>query len=225
MILFSCQRKNLFNYLAMHILNPKVDHYLSAGCGRCSLANTPQCKVHRWPEELELLRSIALECGLKEDLKWSMPCYTYENNNIVMVAAFNEHAVLSFFKGALLKDAHGILSKPGDNTQAARQARFTDTASVKTLEPVLKAYILEAIEVEKAGTKVQFKKADEYDIPEELQQKFGENPALKTAFYALTPGRQRAYLLHFAAPKQSQTRSARIEKYMQHILDGKGLYD
>lgn len=209
----------------MNLMNPDVDHYLAVGCGRCSLVGTPQCKVHNWPQELALLRAILLDCELTEAVKWSMPCYTYEDSNIVMMSAFKEYCALSFFKGALLKDAAGILAKPGENSQASRVIKFTSVDEIIAMEPVIKAYINEAIEVEKAGLKVALKETADYDIPEEFQTKLDENPDLKAAFEALTPGRQRGYLLYFAGAKQSKTRAARVEKYMQKILDGKGFYD
>ena len=186
---------------------------------------TSDCKVHRWPEELAKLRKIVLDCGLTEELKWGIPCYTYNKSNVATVSAFNEYCSISFFKDALLKDAHRILEKPGKNTQAARLVRFTNVQEIVEIETVLKDYIFEAIEVEKAGLKVDFKKNTEFTIPEELQNKFDEIPALKTAFDALTPGRQRAYILYFSAPKQSKTRESRVEKCMQQILNGKGLND
>jgi uncharacterized protein YdeI (YjbR/CyaY-like superfamily) len=208
----------------MKTLNPKVDAYLSIGCMRCPNGATPNCKVHTWPEELKKLRSIILDCGLTEDLKWGMPCYTSQNRNIVLLAAFKEYCSLGFFNGALLKDPNGLLIKPGENTQAGRQFRFTNVQQIIEIEPTLKAYIREAIEVEKAGLKVPLKKHPE-PIPEELQNKLDKIPAFKAAFAALTPGRQRAYILHFSAPKQSQTRQSRIEKCMPQILKGKGLHD
>lgn len=209
----------------MNKRNPKVDAYFTAGCGRCQLVNTPECKVHNWDAELEKLREIILECGLTEELKWNHPVYTSQKNNIVLIGAFNENCVISFFKGALLKDANKILQKPGENTQAGRVVRFTGVRKIVELENVLKDYIFEAIEIEKAGLKVEFKKTSEYEIPEELQNKLEENPALKTAFEALTPGRQRGYILHFAQPKQSKTREERIKKCIPRILIGKGLND
>ncbi|WP_423801167.1 YdeI/OmpD-associated family protein [Neobacillus sp. SAB-20_R2A] len=205
-------------------MNPKVDKYLIDGCMRCPLGATPDCKVNNWPEELEKLRMIVLDCGLTEELKWGVPCYTFQKSNVLIISAFKEYCSLSFFKGSLLKDAHRILEKPGENTQAGRLVKFTNVKQIVELEPILKAYIHEAIEVEKAGLKVEFKK-DPEPIPEELQNKFEDIPALKTAFDALTPGRQRAYILHFSAPKQSKTRVSRIEKCMEKILAGKGLND
>lgn len=205
-------------------MNPKVDKYLAEGCMRCKLGGTPNCKVHNWEEELKILRAILLDCGLTEELKWSMPCYTYQKRNIVMMTAFKEYCSLNFMKGSLLKDAHDILVTPGENTQVGRQIRFTNAQDIAKMEPILKEYIYEAIEVEKSGVKPTVKKNPE-PIPEELQEKLNEIPALKTAFEALTPGRQRAYILYFSAPKQSKTRESRIEKCMEKILDGKGLND
>lgn len=205
-------------------MNPKVDKYLIDGCMRCPLGATPDCKVNNWPEELEKLRMIVLDCGLTEELKWGVPCYTFQKSNVLIISAFKEYCSLNFFKGALLKDAHRILEKPGENTQAGRLVKFTNIKQIVDLEPVLKEYIYEAVEAEKAGLKVNTKKNPE-PIPEELQNKFAEIPTLKTAFDALTPGRQRAYILHFSAPKQSKTRVSRIEKCMEKILAGKGLND
>ncbi len=191
-------------------MNPKVDGYLR--------------KSKKWREEVEKLRMIILDCGLTEELKWGKPCYTFQKSNIVIVQGFKEFCALLFCKGALLNDANGILKKPGENTQAARRIPFTNVREIVEMEPILKTYIHEAIEAEKAGLKVNFKKNPE-PIPEELQNKLDEIPALKTAFDALTPGRQRAYILYFSAPKQSKTRESRIEKCMQQILNGKGLND
>jgi uncharacterized protein YdeI (YjbR/CyaY-like superfamily) len=191
--------------------NPKVDVYLS--------------KSKNWQEELVKLRTILLDCQLTEELKWGKPCYTFQKSNIVVILPLKEHCTILFCQGALLNDANGILIKPGENTQAARQIRLTNLREIVEMETILKAYILQAIEVEKAGLKINFKKITEFKIPEELQNKFEEIPALKTAFAALTPGRQRAYFLYFSAPKQSKTRESRVEKCMQQILNGKGLND
>jgi uncharacterized protein YdeI (YjbR/CyaY-like superfamily) len=174
---------------------------------------------------MKKLRKIILGCPLTEELKWGKPSYSLEKNNIVLMHGFKEYCALLFFKGALLKDAHGILVQQTENTQSARQIRFTNVREITRLEPILKAYVLEAIEVEKAGLKVEYKKTSEFTVAEEFQNKLDEIPALKTAFGALTPGRQRAYLLYFSAPKQSKTRSARVEKCMPQILKGKGLND
>lgn len=195
----------------MNRMNPKVDGYLR--------------KSEQWQEELQTLRRIILDCQLTEEVKWRVPCYTFQERNIIILGRFKECCVLSFVKGALLKDAHRILVKPGENTQATRVIRFTSVQQIVEVGPVLKAYIHEAVEVEKAGLKVKFKKITEHKIPEELQKKLDELPALKTAFAALTPGRQRAYLLYVSAAKQSNTRESRIEECMQRILSGKGLND
>ncbi|QFY80880.1 hypothetical protein D0808_05575 [Bacillus subtilis] len=191
--------------------NPKVDEFLS--------------KAKKWKEEFEKLRTIILDCELTEDFKWMHPCYTYNNKNVVLIHGFKEYCALLFHKGALLQDAHGILIQQTENVQAARQIRFTNVQEINELENILKAYIHEAIEVEKAGLKVEVNKNIELNIPEELQKKFDEIPALKIAFEALTPGRQRAYTLYFSQAKQSKTRELRVEKYVQKILDGKGLKD
>jgi uncharacterized protein YdeI (YjbR/CyaY-like superfamily) len=168
---------------------------------------------------------IVLDCGLTEELKWGVPCYTFRKSNIVLIHVFKEYCALLFFKGALLKDTNGILIQQTKNVQAARQIRFTNVREIVGMEPVLKAYIHEAIEVEKAGLKVNYKKTSEFKIPEEFQNKLDEIPALKTAFDALTPGRQRGYVLYFSAPKQCKTRESRVEKCMKQILNGKGLND
>lgn len=209
----------------MNRMNPKVDDYFAAGCGRCPLGNTPECKVHDWREELETLREIILDCGLDEELKWSVPVYTFRKNNVLLIGAFKEYCVISFLKGALLKDSANILSKPGENTQAGRVIRFTDARKIVEMETVLKAYIAEAVEVEKAGLKVNFKETSEYEMPAELADKFEQDANFKIAFYALTSGRQRGYLLHFSQPKQSKIRQSRIEKCLPKILTGKGLND
>jgi uncharacterized protein YdeI (YjbR/CyaY-like superfamily) len=195
----------------MNKMNPKVDVFLS--------------KAKKWQKEFEKLRTIVLDCGLNEELKWGQPCYTFQKKNIVLIHGFKEYCALLFFKGALLHDANGILIQQTENVQAARQIRFTNVREIVKMEPILKAYIYEAIEVEKAGLKVNFKKTTEFKIPEEFQKKLDKIPALKTAFDALTPGRQRGYIFHFSQPKQSKTRESRVEKCMQQILNGKGLND
>jgi len=192
-------------------MNPKVDFFLS--------------KVKKWREEFEKLRMIILDYQLNEELKWGVPCYTFQNSNIVLIHGFKEYCALLFFKGALLKDTHGILIRQTENVQASRQVRFTSILEIVELEPVLKAYVHEAIEIEKAGLKVELKKTSEYAIPEEFQKKLNEIPALKSAFDALTPGRQRAYIFYFSQPKQSKTRESRVEKCRPQILNGKGLND
>ncbi|MED4227977.1 YdeI family protein [Neobacillus cucumis] len=192
-------------------MNPKVDEFLS--------------KAKKWKEEYVKLRDIVLDCGLTEEFKWMHPCYTLEDKNIVLIHGFKEYCALLFHKGSLLKDPRGILIQQTENVQAARQIRFTNVQEIVAMETILKDYIYEAIEVEKAGLEVNFKKNSEYIITEEFQKKLDEIPALKTAFEALTPGRQRAYLLHFSAPKQAKTRESRVEKCMPQILNGKGLND
>jgi uncharacterized protein YdeI (YjbR/CyaY-like superfamily) len=191
-------------------MNPKVDFYFDK---------------EKWHKELEQLRMIVLDCGLNEELKWGCPCYTFEKNNIVLIHVFKEYCALLFFKGALLKDTKNILVQQTENVQAARQIRFTNLQEITKLKATLKAYIYQAIEVEKAGLKVKLKKTTEFAIPAEFKNRLDKNAALKKAFKALTPGRQRAYLLYFAAPKQSATRESRIEKSIPQILDGKGLND
>lgn len=200
-----------------------VETYLSEGCGRCSLGGTPQCKVHTWYQELTELRRIVLECGLDEECKWGVPCYTFQGKNILLLSALKDSAIISFFKGSLLQDEYGLLSSAGENSQVAKIARFTRAEDILRVEDILKAYIFEAVEVEKAGLNVQQSTAPEW--PEELLRKFGELPALQEAFEALTPGRQRGYLLHFSQPKQSATRTTRIEKCMPKIFAGKGMQE
>lgn len=188
-------------------MNPKVDAYFS--------------KVEKWQEELEALRMIILDCGLTEELKWGVPCYSFQNTNIVIIGGLKDCCVLSFFKGNLLNDAEGILMKPGENTQTVRLIKFTSVREIIKMERILKAYIYEAVEVEEAGLKVKLIKNPE-PIPEEFQKILNKKPDLRAAFEALTPGRQRAYILYFSAPKQSRTRAARVQKYIQQILQGKG---
>ena len=190
--------------------NPKVDAILR--------------QEKKWQEEFETLRSIILDFGLAEDLKWYQPCYTLQGKNVVLIHGFKEYCALMFFKGALLKDGKRILATPGQH-QAARQIRFTNVREIVKMEPILKAYIREAIEMEKTGLKVKLKKTSDFKIPDEFQKKLNEIPALKSAFAALTPGRQRNYIFHFSQPKQSKTRASRVEKCIQQILNGKGLDD
>lgn len=192
-------------------MNPKVDWFFN--------------KATKWQKEFEQLRAIVLDCGLTEELKWGCPCYTFEKSNIVLIHGFKEYCALLLFKGALLKDAKGILVQQTENVQAARQIRFTDVREIVKKKSVLKAYIYEAIEVEEAGLKVPLKKFTEFAIAEEFQKKLDKSASLKKAFYALTPGRQRGYLLYFSQAKQSKTRESRIEKSTPKILDGKGLED
>lgn len=191
--------------------NPKIDPYFN--------------KLKKWKEEFELLREIVLDCGLTEDFKWMHPCYTLDNKNIVLIHGFKDYCALLFHKGSLLQDPHGILIQQTENVQAARQIRFTNVQAIDQMQLILKAYIDEAIAIEKAGLQVNYEKNKEYVVPEELENKFVEIPDLKKAFEALTPGRQRAYILHFSTPKQSKTRESRVEKYIAHILNGKGLND
>jgi uncharacterized protein YdeI (YjbR/CyaY-like superfamily) len=197
--------------ITMSRMNPNVDFYFN--------------KAEKWQEEFEKLRMIILDCQLAEELKWGVPCYTFQKSNIVLIHGFKEYCAILFVKGALLQDAHGILIQQTENVQAGRQVRFTNVRKIVELEPILKAYIYEAIEVEKAGLKVNLIKNTNLIYPEEFQNKLDEIPALKTAFEALTPGRQRAYNLYFSEPKQSKTRESRVEKCMQQILNGKGLND
>lgn len=192
-------------------MNPEVDFFFK--------------KASKWQQEYEKLRAIVLGCGLCEELKWGKPCYTFQDSNVVLIHGFKEYCALLFIKGALLKDADGILIQQTDNVQAARQIRFTNVQEIVKMKAVLKAYIQEAIAVEKAGLKVDFKKTTEFVVPEEFQNKLDKMPALKAAFEALTPGRQRAYVLYFSAAKQSKTRESRVEKCIPKILDGKGLDD
>ena len=192
-------------------MNPAVDFYFS--------------KAKNWQDEIMKLRTIVLNCGLTEELKWGCPCYQFQKANIVLIHVFKEYCALLFFKGALLNDAERMLIQQTKNVQAARQLRFTNVKEIVKMKTVLKDYICEAIEVEKAGLKVSLKKPSEFSIAKEFQNNMDKSPALKTAFYALTPGRQRAYLLYFSAPKQSKTRALRVEKYAPQILEGKGLND
>jgi uncharacterized protein YdeI (YjbR/CyaY-like superfamily) len=182
-------------------------------------------RSEKWREEFEKLREILLDCQLTEELKWGVPCYTYNDSNIVLMHGFKEYCALLFFKGALMADPEGILVIQTENVQATRQVRFTNVREIVKLTRALKAYVYEAIEIEKAGYKVEYKKTEEFNMPEEFQQLLNKKPALKKAFEALTPGRQRGYLLYFSAAKQSKTRISRIEKYIDHILAGKGLND
>jgi len=192
-------------------MNPKVDFYFD--------------EAKKWQKEQEELREIALECQLTEELKWGTPCYTFQNSNIVLIHAFKEYCAFLFFKGALLSDTDGILIQQSKNVQAARQIRFTNLQEIKDQKTILKTYIYQAIEVEKSGLKVKLKKIKELEVAEEFQKKLSQDSKLEAAFKALTPGRQRAYLLHFSSPKQSKTRESRVEKAIDQILDGKGLND
>ncbi|MCU7494299.1 MAG: hypothetical protein HF314_04175 [Ignavibacteria bacterium] len=192
-------------------MNPKVDAFIS--------------RAHKWQKEFEKLRSIVLGCGLTEEFKWGVPCYTFQKGNVVLIHGFKEYCALLFFKGALLSDPEGILIRQTENVQSSRQVRFTGLSEITELEPLLKSYIYEALEVEKAGLEIEPKKTSEYSIPEEFQHRLDESPALKAAFEQLTPGRQRGYLLYFSSPRQAKTRTSRVEKSIPQILSGKGLSD
>ncbi|MDI1303648.1 DUF1801 domain-containing protein [Flavobacterium sp. AED] len=192
-------------------MNPKVDDFIS--------------NAKKWQPEMEQLRLLLLDCGLTEEFKWRNPCYCFQGNNVVLIGSFKEYCTLSFFKGTLLQDSNGVLSKPGENSQAVRFFKFTNLEEIIEQQSIIKAYIYEAIEIEKAGLKVDFKSNTELELVAELQNTLDKNPDLKTAFQALTPGRQRAYNLYFSGSKQSKTRETRIEKYTQRILDGKGIND
>jgi len=193
------------------MMNPKVDWFFA--------------KDTQWQKEYEKLRKIILDCGLIEELKWGCPCYTFENTNIVLIHGFKEYCALLFFKGALLNDPNDLLIQQTKNVQSARQIRFTNAREIVKMEKILKAYVYEAIEVERAGLKVKLKKTSEFKIPEEFQKRLDKSTALKKAFDALTPGRQRAYIFYFSQAKQSKTREARVEKYLKQILNGKGIDD
>jgi len=195
----------------MNRMNPKVDGYIR--------------KSREWQEELQKLRRIILDCGLTEEVKWRVPCYTFQGSNLLFIGRFKESCVLSFVKGVLLRDAKRILIQQTENSQSVRVIRFAGLGEIVALEPTLKAYINEALEVEKADLKVKLKKISEFKIPQEFQARLDELPALKSAFKALTPGRQRAYLLYFSTAKQSKTRVSRVEKWMRQILNGKGIDD
>ncbi|MBI1184790.1 hypothetical protein GC194_10985 [bacterium] len=203
-------------------MNPKVDAYLAEGCMRCAFGGTPKCKVHKWPQELVRLRQIVLECGLTEELKWSMPCYTYQNANILMVHAFKDFAAISFMKGSLLKDEAGLLHQPGEYTQAGRYMKFTNTKQIDAREALIKSYIFEAIENEKAGKKIPERKENDIETPVELTEQLEASPEFKAAFEALTPGRQRGYIFHIMQAKQAATRNSRIEKCKPNIYKGLG---
>ena len=194
-------------------MNPRVDFYFDKE------------RAGKWYKELEQLRTIALSCGLDEKLKWGCPCYTYQDANIVLIHVFKEYCAFLFFKGALLSDANGILIQQTKNVQSARQIRFTNVREIVKMEKILKAYVYEAVEVERAGLKVKLKKTSEFKVPEEFQKRLDKSTALKKAFDALTPGRQRAYIFYFSQAKQSKTREARVEKYLKQILNGKGIDD
>jgi uncharacterized protein YdeI (YjbR/CyaY-like superfamily) len=197
--------------MTKHATNPRVDAFFTSAT--------------RWREEMRQLRTILLACGLDEDLKWSKPCYAFQGGNVVVIQPFKAYCALLFFKGVLLKDPAGILVKTGENTRVGRQIRFTDARQIAAQESVLKSYVRQAIDLEKSGAKVELENAPEPTLPVELKNKLAKNSALKKAFAALTPGRQRAYIFFFSAPKQSKTRESRIDKYTPQILKGQGMYD
>ncbi|MEM9953737.1 MAG: DUF1801 domain-containing protein [Chloroflexota bacterium] len=202
-----------------------VDEYLAIGCGRCPLGSTPDCKVHSWDAELTAVRNILLETDLTEEIKWMVPTYTYDGKNIVMLSALKGYVNLGFLKGALLKDPAGILVKQTENMHEDRILKFTTVEEVAQVADHIKAYVAEAIEIEKAGLKVESRKVSDFGYPDELITIWEENPEFQEAFEALTPGRQKGYLLHFSSAKQSKTRTSRIEKAMPRIFEGKGLHD
>ncbi|MGL1892588.1 MAG: DUF1801 domain-containing protein [Spirochaetaceae bacterium] len=206
-------------------MNTNVDTYFTEGCGRCPMGGTPQCKVHRWSKELEVLRKIILACGLTEESKWGQPCYTLGKSNVLLLSAFKEYCAISFFKGVLLKDPKSILVQQTNNVQSSRQIRITNIQEVNTQKSNIINCIYEAIEIEKSGMKVVKKKISEIIIPEEFQNVLNSDSVIKDSFEALTPGRQKGYLLFFSQPKQSKTRVSRIEKSIPKILDGLGLND
>jgi len=206
-------------------MNNAAQNYFDEGCGRCAFHATPQCKVNTWKKELALLRKIARESGLQEVVQWGAACYTFEQRNVIMLGAFKQYCVMSFFKGALLKDPDNLLQKAGEQSQATRVARFTNVKDIQCTTSILKSYLQEAIDLEKSNAKVVLKKIEEYEIPAELQTAFATSPTLKAAFDSLTSGRRRGYLLHFYQAKKSETRSERIKKCTPQIMQGKGLQD
>lgn len=207
------------------LTNPKIDDYLLEGCGRCPLGGTPGCKVHLWTQELKFLRRLVLECGLVEERKWGVPCYTHNGANVIMIYAFKDNCGLSFLKGALLSDGHQILERAGENSQVGRLVRFTDVQRIAQLASILKEYIFEAVEVENAGLKVKTKSISDYAVPLEFQERLDRDPELREAYQALTPGRRKGYLLHFSGSKNAKTREARIERNIPKILKGLGFHD
>jgi uncharacterized protein YdeI (YjbR/CyaY-like superfamily) len=202
-----------------------VETYFLEGCGRCPLGGTPQCKVHTWQQELALVRSIVLDCGLTETSKWGVACYMHNQANVLLLSAFKDNCVLSFLKGSLISDTHGLLEKAGANSHEGRFMRFKNVEDIIRVEQHIKAYIYEAIEIEKAGLKVPSKPVTEYAMPDELTALLEQDPVFSSAFFGLTPGRQKGYILHFSEPKQAQTRINRIQKHIENILNGKGIHD
>ena len=205
-------------------MNPQVDQYLIRGCMRCPLGDTPQCKVNFWQDELQLLRSLVLTCDLNEEIKWGVPCYTIENKNVLIVSAFKDYAIISFFKGAMMSDPHGLLIQQGPHVQLGRIIKYTDVQEIAAHAEVLKAYILEAIHIELSGIKTPLIKRTE-SIPEELLHSFEEDPPFRDAFQSLTPGRQRGYIIYFSQAKQTATRTQRILKMKDQIFQGIGMHD
>ena len=205
--------------------NIEIDKYLSDGCGRCPLGGTPDCKVHTWQDELKLLREIVLDCGLTEERKWGVPCYTIEGKNVSIVSALKSYASISFFKGVLISDSHNILEKPGENCQSDRVIRFTSVEAIRSREPVVREYIHQAIQIERSGEKVNFDAKFDLELPLELANRLTLSSELMRAWENLTPGRKRGYVLFISAAKQSKTREARIDKYIPFILRGKGMHD
>ena len=201
-----------------------VEGYFQFGCMRCEYGGTPQCKVHNWTKELELLREIILETNLKEVVKWGVPCYMHGSNNVLLLSALKDECTVSFFKGALLSDTYGLLDKPGKHSQAARLFRFTSVEQIVELKDRIIEYILEAVEVEKAGLRIEFKSTPE-PMPQELINRMECDDYFKNAFEALTPGRQRGYIIYFSAPKKTETRESRIDKFTPKILNGEGMHD
>jgi uncharacterized protein YdeI (YjbR/CyaY-like superfamily) len=206
-------------------MQKSAEEYFIEGCGRCSLGGTPHCRVNKWANELALLRRIILDCGIQEECKWGHPTYTYKKANVLILAAFKDNCTLSFLKGALIQDEAELLQKPGENSQSGRVMRFTNVNQILPIEAEIKSYIFEAIEIEKAGLKVETKPAAEMNLPEELAAQFKLDRSFEAAFRALTPGRQKGYMYFFSEAKQSKTRESRIEKYRTHILAGKGMMD
>jgi uncharacterized protein YdeI (YjbR/CyaY-like superfamily) len=206
-------------------MQKSAEEYFIEGCGRCSLGGTPECRVNKWANELALLRQIILSCGLEEECKWGHPTYTYKKANVLILGAFKDNCTISFLKGALIQDEAGLLQKPGENSQSGRVMRFTNVNQIIPIESEIRAYIFEAIEIEKAGLKVETKPATEITLPEELSAQFKLDPKFKAAFRSLTPGRQKGYIYFIADAKQSKTRESRIEKYRAHIMAGKGMMD
>jgi uncharacterized protein YdeI (YjbR/CyaY-like superfamily) len=206
-------------------MQKSAEEYFIEGCGRCSLGGTPECRVNKWANELALLRQIILSCGLEEECKWGHPTYTYKKANVLILGAFKDNCTISFLKGLLIQDEAGLLQKPGENSQSGRVMRFTNVNQILPIESEIRAYIFEAIEIEKAGLKVETKPATEITLPEELSAQFKLDPKFEAAFRSLTPGRQKGYIYFIADAKQSKTRESRIEKYRAHIMAGKGMMD